>query len=93
MGRCDDVGDDVGGDIGGDVVDDGTIERWDDVEVVLGTAYTGSPLHFHNPAINVLAYGTKRWIVTPPHEARAHARGARARARTHTCMPRGHSCV
>ena len=29
----------------------------------LGPAYTGAPLHWHNTALNVLAYGQKRWLV------------------------------
>lgn len=36
----------------------------------IGTAFTGSHFHFHNnPAVNVLVYGVKLWLLVPPFEA------------------------
>ena len=31
-----------------------------------GTAWSGSGFHYHNPAYNVLFFGTKEWMITPP---------------------------
>lgn len=31
-----------------------------------GTAWSGSGFHYHNPAYNVLFFGTKEWMLTPP---------------------------
>eukprot|EP00750_Incisomonas_marina_P032237 INCI902.1.p1 GENE.INCI902.1~~INCI902.1.p1 ORF type:complete len:927 (+),score=174.88 INCI902.1:53-2833(+) len=33
-----------------------------------GPRYTGAPMHYHNTAINALAYGRKRWFMTPPNQ-------------------------
>ena len=35
----------------------------------VGPAYSGAQMHFHQDAINVLAYGRKRWFLTPPSAA------------------------
>ena len=34
-----------------------------------GTAWSGSGFHYHNPAYNVLFFGTKKWMITPPRYA------------------------
>ena len=31
-----------------------------------GTAWSGSGFHYHNPAYNLLFFGTKEWMITPP---------------------------
>ena len=33
----------------------------------LGPPASGAPAHWHSAAINVMAYGKKRWAVFPPH--------------------------
>jgi len=33
-----------------------------------GPRYTGAPMHYHNTAINALAYGKKRWFITLPNQ-------------------------
>ena len=35
----------------------------------LGPAYSGAPFHFHNDAWNALAFGKKRWFLTPPRHS------------------------
>ena len=35
----------------------------------LGGPGTGAPFHYHHDAINVLAWGRKRWYMRPPQEA------------------------
>lgn len=35
----------------------------------LGSAGTGAPMHIHGDAINVMAYGFKRWFLYPPSDA------------------------
>ena len=32
----------------------------------LGPSGSGAPWHYHTTAINTLAYGRKRWFLTPP---------------------------
>ncbi len=40
----------------------------------LGPPGTGSPLHWHNAALNFLAFGEKRWLLAPPsHPAAAYS--------------------
>ena len=39
------------------------------VQFFLGAAGSGAPIHFHCDAWNVIAYGQKRWFLTPPHTA------------------------
>ena len=34
-----------------------------------GTAFSGSGFHYHNPAYNLLFFGTKQWMITPPRYA------------------------
>ena len=34
-----------------------------------GTAWSGSGFHYHNAAYNVLFFGRKRWLITPPRYA------------------------
>ncbi len=34
-----------------------------------GTAWSGSGFHYHNPAYNVLFFGEKKWVLTPPRHA------------------------
>ena len=34
-----------------------------------GTAWSGSGFHYHNPAYNVLFFGQKKWMITPPRFA------------------------
>ena len=31
-----------------------------------GTAWSGSGYHYHNPAYNLLFFGTKQWMIAPP---------------------------
>lgn len=35
-------------------------------QLALGPAGSGSPLHFHEDAVNALIYGVKRWDLLPP---------------------------
>ena len=35
-------------------------------QLALGPAGSGSPLHFHEDAVNALVYGVKRWDLLPP---------------------------
>eukprot|EP00931_Biecheleriopsis_adriatica_P000300 TRINITY_DN100319_c0_g1_i1.p1 TRINITY_DN100319_c0_g1~~TRINITY_DN100319_c0_g1_i1.p1 ORF type:complete len:484 (+),score=90.11 TRINITY_DN100319_c0_g1_i1:59-1453(+) len=35
----------------------------------LGPPNSGAPMHFHKEALNVLAYGRKRWFLLPPERA------------------------
>ena len=36
----------------------------------LGAAGSGAPWHYHRAAFNVLVYGRKRWLLTPPPHSR-----------------------
>ena len=47
----------------------------------LGPAGSGAPVHFHGHAVNVLAYGAKRWFLYPPAAARYSKRAAQPFAR------------
>jgi len=38
-------------------------------EFYVGAAGSGAPMHFHGPAWNALAFGEKRWFLTPPQHA------------------------
>jgi len=38
-------------------------------QIFLGPAYTGSPIHYHGQAINIQAYGRKRWFLYRPEDA------------------------
>merc|ERR1719291_91608 len=38
-------------------------------EFYVGGAGSGAPMHFHGPAWNALAFGEKRWFLTPPQHA------------------------
>ena len=40
-----------------------------DPQFYLGPPASGAPAHFHSPAINVMAYGKKRWALFPPHRS------------------------
>jgi len=40
------------------------------LQFFLGPPESGAPLHLHQSALNVLAYGRKRWFLYPPAEAR-----------------------
>jgi JmjC domain, hydroxylase len=39
------------------------------IQFYLGNTGTGAPMHFHNDAVNLLAYGEKQWFFLPPYEA------------------------
>jgi hypothetical protein len=39
------------------------------VEFYFGPPGSGAPWHYHDPAFNALAYGRKRWFITPPRRA------------------------
>jgi len=39
------------------------------LQFYLGSAGTGSPMHYHGHAINSLAYGEKKWFLKPPSQA------------------------
>jgi hypothetical protein len=39
------------------------------IQFYLGNTGTGAPMHFHNDAVNLLAYGEKQWFFLPPQEA------------------------
>ena len=41
----------------------------DVVQVYAGPAGAGAPFHYHEHALNVLAYGTKTWFLLPPKDA------------------------
>merc|ERR1711879_922805 len=36
----------------------------------LGPAGSGAPMHYHNMAVNVVAFGRKRWFLYPPGDSR-----------------------
>uniref|UniRef100_A0A7S4VM28 JmjC domain-containing protein n=1 Tax=Alexandrium monilatum TaxID=311494 RepID=A0A7S4VM28_9DINO len=38
-------------------------------QLALGPAGTGAPAHAHGPALNVLVFGAKRWLLVPPSQA------------------------
>ena len=35
----------------------------------LGSKHSGAPMHYHQSAYNVLVYGRKRWVLTPPSDS------------------------
>ena len=39
------------------------------VQFFLGQAGSGAPVHFHCDAWNTIAFGSKRWFLTPPSHA------------------------
>jgi Cupin-like domain len=39
------------------------------LQLFVGPAASGAPMHFHNNAFNALAYGRKLWALTPPPQA------------------------
>ena len=52
-----------------------------ELQFFLGPAGSGAPVHFHGHAVNVLAYGAKRWFLYPPAAARYSKRAAQPFAR------------
>ena len=40
------------------------------IQLFVGPTGSGAPLHYHGPALNFMAKGTKRWQLFPPSEAR-----------------------
>lgn len=43
--------------------------RYQTMQFFLGAIGTGAPIHFHTHAYNLLMYGKKRWVVSPPRHA------------------------
>lgn len=39
------------------------------MQVAVGGAGSGAPLHYHKAAVNTLVYGRKRWWLSPPRDA------------------------
>ena len=39
------------------------------VQFYLGPSRSGAMMHFHNHAVNALAYGRKQWFLMPPSQA------------------------
>ena len=39
------------------------------VQLAIGGARSGAPLHYHKAALNTLVYGRKQWWLAPPRDA------------------------
>lgn len=44
-------------------------EMFVNAQFAVGGEGTGAPVHFHNSAWNALVYGSKKWVIYPPHYA------------------------
>ena len=76
------------------------------IQLFLGGRGTGAPLHLHTDALNVLAWGRKRWLLYPPSCAGSKVQSAASSLRAHfaareggqergtatTTMKRVHAC-
>ena len=37
-------------------------------QLFVGPSLSGAPLHWHNTAMNAIAYGRKHWFLVPPNQ-------------------------
>ncbi|XP_065176119.1 jmjC domain-containing protein 8-like [Sycon ciliatum] len=65
-------------------------------QFIWGPPGSGSPVHYHCPALNIMAYGRKRWTLYPPasaHYSTVHPLHVRTRPQTPRYKPEPLACV